>query len=92
LTPNKPKKERIKPKKKLNLNKQIIPKNITKIDNNKFTLLRNFLPLFLLPEKCQIILFNKFPPSKEPIGIKFKKPKNKLNIPTLEITLTAICS
>ena len=22
----------------------------------------------------------------------FKKPKNKLNIPTLEITLTAICS
>jgi len=54
--------------------------------------LRKFLPLFLLPEKCQIILFNKFPPSKEPIGIKFKKPKNKLNIPTLEITLTAICS
>jgi len=61
-------------------------------DNNKFTLLRKFLPLFLLPEKCQIILFNKFPPSKELIGIKFKKPKNKLNIPTLEITLTTICS
>ena len=54
--------------------------------------MRKFLPLFLLPEKCQIILFNKFPPSKEPIGIKFKKPKNKLNIPTLEITLTAIWS
>ena len=36
--------------------------------------MRKFLPLFLLPEKCQIILFNKFPPSKEPIGIKFKKP------------------
>jgi len=62
-----------------------------KKDNNKFTLLRKFLPLFLLPEKCQIMLFNKFPPSKEPIGIKFKKPKNKLNIPTQEITLTTIC-
>ena len=59
---------------------------------NKFTLFRKFLPLFLLPEKCQIILFNKFPPSKEPTGSKFKKPKNKFNIPTLEIILMNISS
>ena len=36
--------------------------------------------------------FNKFPPSKEPTGIKFKKPKNKFNIPTLEIILMDIIS
>ena len=64
----------------------------TKKDKNKFTLLRKFLPLCLLPEKYQIILFNKFPPSKEPIGIKFKKPKKKFNIPNLEIILMDIIS
>ena len=64
----------------------------TKKDKDKFTLLRNFLPLLLLPEKCQIMHFNNFPPSKEPIGIKFKKPKNKFNIPTLEIILMDISS
>ena len=69
-----------------------MPNIRTKKDKNKFTLLRKFLPLFLLPEKCQIILFNKFPPSREPTGIKFKKPRNKFNIPTLEIILIAISS
>ena len=64
----------------------------TKKDKDKFTLLRKFLPLFLLPEKYQIILFNKFPPSREHIGIKYKKPKNKFNIPTLEIILMDIIS
>ena len=64
----------------------------TKKDKNKCTLLRNFLPLYLLPEKCQIILFNKFPPFKEPIGIKFKKPKKKFHIPTLEIILIDMSS
>ena len=54
--------------------------------------MRKFLPLFLLPEKYQIILFNKFPPSRERAGIKFKKPRNKFNIPTLEIILIAIIS
>ena len=64
----------------------------TKKDKDKFILLRKFLPLFLLPEKYQIILFNKFPPSKEPIGIKFKKPKSKFNMPTLEVMLIEINS
>ena len=65
---------------------------ITKKDKDKFTLLRKFLPLFLLPEKYQIILFNRYPPSNEPIGSKFKKPKNRFNIPTLEIILMDITS
>ena len=64
----------------------------TKKDKNKFTLLRKFLPLFLLPEKYQIILFSKFPQSKEPIGIKYNRPKNKFNMPTLEIILMDISS
>ena len=75
-----------------NLNKQIIPNIRTKKDKVKVTLLRKLLPLFLLPEKYQIILFNKFPPSNEPIGIKFKNPKNKFNTPTLEIILMDINS
>ena len=64
----------------------------TKKDKDKFTLLRKILPLFLLPEKYQIILFNKFPPSNEPTGIKFNKPRNRFKIPTLEIILMDISS
>ena len=76
----------------MKLNKHIIPKRKTKIDNIKFNLFKKFLPLFLLPEKYQIVLFNKLPPSKEPIGIKFKKPRKRFNIATLFNIFVYICS
>ena len=67
----------------MKLNKHKIPNKKTKVENNKVSLFKKFLPLFLLPEKYQITLFNKFPPSKDPIGIKFKKAKKRFNIATL---------
>ena len=44
------------------------------------------------PEKYQIVLFNKLPPSKDPIGIKFKKPRKRFNIATLFNIFVNICS
>ena len=70
----------------------MIPNMRTKIDKNKFVLFKKSIPLFLLPEKYQIMLFSKWPPSKDPIGIKFKNPRNKFNIATLKIILMIISS
>ena len=64
-------------------NKNIIPNKKTKIDNTRVNLFKKFLPFFLLPEKYQIILFSKLPPSKDPIGIKYRNAKIRFNMATL---------
>ena len=61
----------------------------TALGNIKIAIVR---PLLCFATASILLLISNNIASKEPIGIKFKKPKNKLNIPTLEITLTAICS
>ena len=55
-------------------------------------LFKKFLPLFLLPEKCQIILLSNIPPSKAPTGNRFNNPKNRFKIDTLVMIFIKICS
>ena len=69
-----------------------MPKKRSKKEIKKVNLFSNVLPLFLLPERCQIIFLNKIPPSKELIGIRLKQPRNRFKIPTLEMILIIICS
>ena len=76
----------------MKLNKHITPITKTNEDDNKVNLFKKFLPLDLLPEKYQIILFYKFPPSNDPMGIRFKKPRKIFNTATLLTIFMINCS